>query len=268
MVATISAPSDRLRSRRIVDLVRISAVRALKVRYRGTVLGILWSFANPVLMTAIYSAIFGTAFSSYYGGSVTRYVVSAFVGLVVVTLFINATNESLQSIVSGGSLLNKIALPPLVFPLSTVAANVFQQAVTTFPIVFVLSIVLTHDPVRVLLVPVVLVAVVMLTTGFSVALSVLFVFFRDLPHVWSIVGFVLWLTSALFYPAQLVAPNLRIWYMLNPVGQSIAALREVSIQRGPLDVAPILVTLAAGAVSLAVAAWLYRATRRELMDLL
>src|SRR5438270_3724963 len=265
MVATISAPSERLRSRRLADLVRISAMRALKVRYRGTVLGILWSFANPVLMTVIYSAIFGTAFSKYYDGSVTRYVVSAFVGLVVVTFFLSSTSEALQAIVSGGSLLNKIALPPIVFPLSAVGANLFQQAVTAFPIVLVLSIVLTHDPLRVLLVPVVLVAVVMLTTGFSIALSVLFVFFRDLPHVWNMVGFVLWLTSALFYPAQFVPANLRFWAALNPVGQAIAALREVTIQRGPLDGTPIVATIFAGAVALAAGAWLYRATRRELM---
>jgi ABC-type polysaccharide/polyol phosphate export permease len=268
MVTTISAPSDPLRSRRIVDLVRISAMRALKVRYRGTVLGILWSFANPVLMTTIYSSIFGTAFSKYYDGSVTRYVVSAFVGLVVVTFFLSATNESLQAIVGGGSLLNKIALPPLVFPLSAVAANVFQHAVTAFPIVFVLSIVLTHDPLRVLLVPFVLAAIVMLTAGFSIALSVLFVFFRDLPHVWNIVGFVLWLTSALFYPAQLVPANMRFWYGLNPVGQAISALREVAINRGPIDFNPIVATVFAGALALAAGAWLYRITRRELMDLL
>ncbi|HWT04558.1 MAG TPA: ABC transporter permease [Xanthomonadales bacterium] len=268
MVTTISAPSDPLRSRRIVDLVRISATRALKVRYRGTVLGILWSFANPVLMTVIYSAIFGTAFSKYYDGSVARYVVSAFVGLVAVTFFLASTNESLQAIVSGGSLLNKIALPPLVFPLSIVAANVFQQAVTTFPIVFVLSIVLTHDPVRVLLVPVVLAAIVMLTAGVSIALSVLFVFFRDLPHVWNIFGFILWLTSPLFYPVALVPENLRFWYALNPVGQAIAALRQVAIVRGPLDLHPIVATLVAGALALAAGAWLYRVTRREFMDLI
>ena len=268
MVTTISAPPDQLHSRRIVDLVRISATRALKVRYRGTALGILWSFANPVLMTLVYSAIFGTAFSRYYEGSVTRYVVSAFVGLIAVTFFLSSTNESLQSIVSGGSLLNKIALPPLVFPLSAVAANVFQHAVTTFPIVFVLSVLLTHDPIRVLLVPVVMLAIVMLTTGFSIALAVLFVFFRDLPHVWNIAGFILWLTSPLFYPAQLVPPSVRFWFAFNPVGQAIAALRAVAIEHGPVDLKPILACLLAGAVSLAAASWLYRVTRRELMDLL
>ena len=69
-------------TRRNIQLVRISAFRALKVRYRGTALGILWSFDDPVLMTAVYTAIFGTAFSKYYDGSVTRYVLSAFIGLV------------------------------------------------------------------------------------------------------------------------------------------------------------------------------------------
>jgi lipopolysaccharide transport system permease protein len=268
MVTSIYAQPDEVRSRRFVDLIRITAIRALMVRYRGTAIGVLWSFANPVLMTLIYTAIFGTAFSRYYDGSIVRYLVSAFVGLVVVSFFLSSTNDSLPSVVNAGSLLNKIAIPPLIFPLSAVAANLFQQLVTTFPIVFVLSIVLTHDPLRVLLVPVVLAAVVALSTGFSLALSALFVFFRDLPHLWNVAGFILWLTSPLFYPIQLVPPQARVWYGLNPIGQAIAAIREVSIERGPLDPTPVLVTIGASVVALAVGTWLFRATRHDFMDLL
>jgi ABC-type polysaccharide/polyol phosphate export permease len=253
---------------RLGDLIRITAFRTLKVRYRGTALGILWSFMNPVLMTAVYTAIFGTAFSRYYDGSVARYVLSAFVGLVVVTFFVNATSEALGTIVANGQLLNKIAVPPVIFPIASVVSNLFQHAVTTFPIVFVVSILITHDPVRVALVPVVLLAVVMLVTGLSLALSALYVFFRDLPHLWSIVGFILWLTSPLFYPIEFVPASVRPYYDLNPIGAAITALREVALTRGPLHPAPILFALSAGAGALVLGAAFFRATRRDFMDLI
>ncbi|HEX3463929.1 MAG TPA: ABC transporter permease [Candidatus Elarobacter sp.] len=266
--ATFPEPAPGSRLPRLAELVRITAFRSLKIRYRGTALGILWSFANPVLLTAVYTAIFGTAFRQYYGGSVVRYVLSAFVGLVVVTFFLNATGESLTTIVANGLLLNKIPVPPVIFPVASVVSNVFQQLVTTFWIVFAVSIVFTRDPVRVALVPVVLLAVILLVAGFSLALSALYVFFRDLPHLWGIVGFILWMTSPLFYPIEIVPANVRPYYDLNPIGVSISALREVTLRRGPLHLHEIALALAAGLVALALGAAFFQATRREFMDLL
>jgi ABC-type polysaccharide/polyol phosphate export permease len=266
--ATFPRPAPRLTIPRIAELVRLTAFRALKVRYRGTALGILWSFANPVLLTSVYTLIFGTAFSRYYGGSVTRYVLSAFVGLVVVTFFMNGTGEALTSVVTNGPLLNKIAIPPVIFPVASVASNAFQQLVTTFPIVLVVSVVMTRDPVRVALVPVVLIAVMLLVAGFSLALSALYVFFRDLPHLWGIVGFILWMTSPLFYPVEFVPPQVLPYYHLNPIGVAITALREVSLRRGPLHLGDIAFALVAGVLALALGAFVFDRTRREFMDLL
>ena len=134
--------------------------------------------------------------------------------------------------------------------------------------VFLISLVITHDPLRAVLVPVVLAGVTMLVAGFSLVLSALYVFFRDLPHLWAISGFILWLSSPLFYPLELVPANVRPWYSLNPVGQSIVALREVSIFRGPIHYHSIVVALLAGAGSLLVGLWVFRVTRRDFMDLI
>ena len=164
-------------SRRQLDIVRMSAIRQLKARYRGTFLGVLWSFANPILMTALYAMLFGTAFASYYGGSVIRYVFSAFVGVLVVTFFSQATAEALTSVVSNGALLNKIAVDPETFPIASIAANTFQQAITTFPIIIVIAAAITHDPIRVLLAPIVLAAIIALVAGFGLALSAFSYFF-------------------------------------------------------------------------------------------
>jgi ABC-type polysaccharide/polyol phosphate export permease len=254
----------------MVQLIRISALRNLKVRYRGSALGVLWSFANPLLMTAVYTMVFGMSpvFGRYYGGSVANYVLSAFVGLVVVTFFLAGTTEALTSIVASGGLLNKIAIPPAVFPLSAVSANVFQQAVTTFPIVLIVAVLVTHDPVRAALVPVMLLTLVALTTGFGLALATLFVFFRDLPHFWAIAGFILWLTSPLFYPTEMAPATVRPWLSVNPVGIQMSALREVAIHTGPLNGGLIVAAVLSSAAALAIGALLFVTLRRDFMDLL
>ena len=255
-------------SHRRLEIVRMSAIRQLKARYRGTALGVLWSFANPLLMTALYTALFGTAFASYYGGSTHRYLFSVFVGVVVVSLFLQATGEALVTVVSNGGLLNKIALDPETFPVAAITANVFQQLVTTFPVILVLAAFVTHDPVRVLLVPFVLAAVVALCTGFGIALSALYVFFRDLSYLWGIVGFFFWMTSPVFYPAALVPPTVRPFLSLNPIGLGIAALREVTLGQGPINFAPIGAFLLVSAATLIAGHLVFRSLRRDFMDLL
>ena len=263
------APPDRRKDfERFAGLIRISALRSLKVRYRGSFLGILWSFSNPVLMTVMYTAVFGTTFAKYYGGSIVNYLVSAFVGLAVVTFFLNTTSEALLTVVANGGLLNKIALPPAVFPLSSVASNIFQQLCTTFPVVFIISVLVTHDIIRIVLVPFVLLGLVLLTTGFSLALASLYVFFRDLSYLWGIVGFVLWMTSPLFYPAAVVPEKVRVWIGFNPVSQQLSALREVAIGTGRIDYGGIAVALGGGIVACVLGAVVFRATRRDFMDLL
>ncbi len=254
--------------RRLADLIRITAVRSLKVRYRGTFLGVLWSFANPLMMTVVYTTIFGTAYSKYYDGSIVRYILSAFVGLVVVSLFLGATSEALTSIVTNGTLLNKIAVPPSVFPLSAVAANVFQQSVTTFPLMLLASIFVAHDFTRLMLVPVVLLSLVMLSVGFGLGLAALYVYFRDLTHLWAIMGFILWITSPLFYPPEIAPPHVRAWFVINPVASELTALREVTISSGPLHGAALLQALIGGLLWLLVGAALFRMLQRDFMDLL
>ncbi len=267
MSAVLDARALPSESRRQLDLIRISALRQLKARYRGTALGVMWSFANPLLMTALYTTIFGTAFASYYG-SKTTYVFSAFVGVVVVTFFLQATGEALGAVVANGGLLNKIAIDPEIFPIAAIAANTFQQSITAFPVILVLSAFLTHDPVRVLLVPVVLAGIVALVAGFGLVLATLYVFFRDLSYLWGIVGFVFWMTSPVFYPAELVPALVRHWVALNPVAMGISALREVTLAHGPLHSGTIVVFLIVAAAAALIGHVMFRSLRRDFMDLL
>jgi len=93
---------------RFYELVHILTLRNLKVRYRGSVLGIYWSLLNPVIMTAVYSAIFSATFARYYQGSALRYALAVFIGLVAVNFFAAATTQALPTVVAGGMLLARV----------------------------------------------------------------------------------------------------------------------------------------------------------------
>ncbi len=82
------------------------------------------------------------------------------------------------------------------------------------------------------------------------------------------IGFILWMTSPIFYPADLVPPNVRPWLVYNPVGQVVTALREVTIAHGPLQFGRVLPCFLTALALLTIGAAIFRATRHDYMDLL
>src|SRR5579875_488614 len=122
-VVALFPSSNRASMRRYFELITTIAERNIKARYRGSVLGVFWSLSNPLIMAGVYTLVFGTAFMPYFGGSLVNYALACFTGLVVITFFSQASGQALQSVVSNGSLVNKVRVPLSVFPIATVAAN-------------------------------------------------------------------------------------------------------------------------------------------------
>jgi len=253
---------------RYLDLVRILSSRTLKTRYRGSILGVYWSLSNPLLMTGIYSAIFGTAFASYYDNSVLRYVLATFTGLAVLNIFSNTTSQALPSVVDNGGLLNKVRLPISVFPLSIVASNAFQFAVGTLPVLCLIAAFGSRSLLNVLCVAFPALSLLLVTAGFSYIASALYVFFRDLPYMYELVLFVMWITSPIFYPIDIVPLRVRPFLALNPLVPIINSLRQIALTHNPPD--PILIawSLLTGIVTLAAGLALFHLLRKEFMDLL
>ena len=187
-----------LQTQRYWGLLHVLVERNLKVRYRGSFLGVYWSLLNPLIMTGLYTAIFGTTFASYYGNSIVNYILAAFTGLVVINFFSASTNQALSSIVSNGGLLNKINLPASVFPVSMIAANLFQFTVGAFPLLVIITLVNSKSFVNVMALLFPFTALILFSTGVSFITSALYVFFRDLPYFYELVVFVLWMSSPVF----------------------------------------------------------------------
>jgi lipopolysaccharide transport system permease protein len=261
-------PPFEQRSKRYLDLIAIIAARTLQTRYRGSVLGVFWSLSNPLIMTLVYAAIFGTAFASYYQGSVVRYVVATFVGLGVLSVFSGTTSQALTSIVVNGGLLNKVRLPFSVFPVSNIAANFFQFFVGTFPVLCLVTLYETHNPVNVVALLVPTLALFLVVLGFSLLTSSLYVYFRDLPFMYEMIVFVIWMTSPIFYPAQLVPARVQQYLVLNPIAYIVSSFRQIALTREWPDVHLMLAALSSGAVSVAVGALVFSYLKRDFMDLL
>lgn len=250
------------------ELLYVLVARNLKVRYRGSFLGVYWSLLNPLLMTGVYTAIFGTAFASYYGNSILNYVLAVFTGLVALNFFSACTSQALWSVVNNGALLNKIRLPVSVFPVSMIAANVFQFAVGVLPLLIFVTLLNSKSLVNVLALLLPLLSLTLVCTGVGFFISALFVFFRDLNYFYELVIFVLWLSTPIFYPSAIVPASVKSILILNPLLPVIESIRQISLSGALPDVSFIGQSLLSGTIILALGWSCFHRWRHLFMDLL
>lgn len=229
MTLSLKTSLIRPEAQRYWELLQVLVARNLNARYRGSFLGVYWSLFNPLIMTGLYTAIFGMAFSSYYHNSLLNYVLSAFTGLVVINFFSASTSQALSSVVNNGGLLNKIRLPMSIFPVSMVMANVFQFAIGVLPLLAIVTLVTSRNLVNVVVLPLPLLALTLVCTGIGLLVSGLFVFFRDLPYFYELITFVIWVSSPVFYPAAIVPASVKPFLVLNPLWLVIESLRQISL---------------------------------------
>jgi len=211
------------------ELLYVLVSRNIKVRYRGSLVGIYWSLLNPLIMTGLYTAIFGATFAEYFNNSIVDYVLAAFTGLVVIHFFNGSTSQALLSVVENGVLLNKIRLPMSIFPMSMVGANVFQFCVGMLPLLLIVTWLKSHSLISLLALFLPLISLVWVCMGIGFLLSGLYVFYRDLGYFYELVRFILGISSPVFYPAEIVPEAVAKFLILNPLIPIIESIRQISL---------------------------------------
>jgi len=254
--------------RRWWDLLTVLTERMLRARYRGSILGILWSLMNPLLMTAVYTAVFGYAFRQYYAGSMLHYALVVFIGLTVIQFFSGSTSQALSSVVVNSGLLNKIRVPMEIFPASTVASHAVQLGIGVLPLLIVVTLFSTHDALRAVLLPLPLLGLVLLSVGVGFLVSTIYVYFRDIPHIYELITFFAWVTLPVFYPAAIVPTHVRDFLVFNPLFPMVQSLRDLAFGTGWPDFQEIALSLGIGVLSLGVGLLVFNWRRREFMDLI
>lgn len=229
MTQAVKLDSVKWQAQRYWELLSVLVERNLKVRYRGSLLGVYWSLLNPLIMTGLYTAIFGAAFASYYGNSTTNYILAAFTGLIVIHFFNGATSQALVSLVDNGAILNKIRLPISIFPISMVGANVVQFSFGMLPLLLVVTLITSKRLINLLALCLPLLSLILVCTGIALLVSALYVFFRDLSYFYELVTFILWIGSPVFYPVEIVPSAVQRFLIFNPLLPIIESLRQISL---------------------------------------
>jgi len=251
---------------RLPDVVGVLFSQYLKLRYRGSVLGILWSALSPLAMAVVYAAVFGQTFARYYDDSPVLYGAAVYTGLALIGFFIAATSECTTVIVQNGGLLNKVRIPFEAFPLATVSSHAFQLLAGSVPLLVALALVMNHDVLHIVLLVVPFAALLMLTAGVGLLVSAIGVFFRDTPHLYELATFLLWVTSPVFYPAAIVPHRLASILVFNPLYTILQTARGLVLSR---DLPPswmFALAVGEGALALALGVAAFAAMRKRFMD--
>ncbi len=212
-------------------LVQSLVARDLKARYRGSTLGFLWSFLNPLLLLLVYTFVFTVLPGTR--GALTQdptYAVFMFCGLLPWTWFSSSLLESSTVLVSGGNLIRKVLFPAEVLPLVTVIAGLVNFGLG-LPILlgFVVFSPVQVVPADLVLLPLIVAVQLVLTAGLALLLSVLTVHFRDLRDLLSNFLTLWFFATPILYPLANVdpVPGARAFMMLNPFTHLAVAYQEV-----------------------------------------
>ena len=201
--------------RRALDLLYLIAVTEFKRTYFGTMLGYLWSLARPLMLFGVLLAVFTQVFR--VGSQVPHYAVLLLLNIVLFGFFQEATGIAVSSIVSQESVVRKTQFPRLVIPLATVLTSIFNLALNLV-VVFVFILAFGVAPTATwLLFPVVLTLLFVITTAVAMIVASLFPRFRDMAIIWSVLSTVLFYTTPVLYPLNVVPDTLRDLILLNPL---------------------------------------------------
>ncbi len=201
--------------RRFFDLLYLVAVTDFKKSYFGTVLGYLWSLLRPLLLFAVLLFVFTQIFR--LGSQVEHYEVLLLFNIVLFGFFQEATMAAVGSVVGREAIVRKTQFPRLVIPLAVVLTSLFNLALNLIAVlVFVLAFGVTPTWTW-LLFPVVLALLFVITTAVSMIVSSLFVRFRDVSIIWTVLVTVLFYGTPILYPLEFVPEKFQELILVNPL---------------------------------------------------
>ena len=258
----------------IVQMTR----REVVGRYKGSVMGLAWSFFNPIFMLMVYTFVFSVIFKSRWGGggggggggeeSKTQFAVLLFVGMIIHGLLAEVLNRSPSLILGNVNYVKKVIFPLEILPVISMGVALFHSLISLGVMLAAFALFNGYLQWTVIFTPLVLLPLVLLTLGMAWMLASLGVFLRDVGQFIGIVTMVLLFLSPVFYPVTALPEEFRPWLMANPLTFIIEQAREVLIWGHTPDWVSLgIYTLAATLVAWAGYAW-FQKTRKGFADVL
>ena len=240
-------------------LISSLVARELKARYRGSVLGFVWSFVNPLLLLLIYSFVFAYVLPNPTPG-IQPYALFMFCGILPWTWFSASLSESANSLIAGGNLIKKVLFPAEVLPIVSVLTNMVHFFLG-LPILIAFLLVSGHypDPWDLFWFPVAVIVQLIFSTALALMLAALTVHFRDIRDILANVLMLWFFATPIIYPwFQPNVQRFRWLFNVNPFTHLAVSYQEILFFKGPIGHWKWLLALGAASMLLFLACyWLF-----------
>jgi ABC-2 type transport system permease protein len=206
------------------NLIRQLVLKDLKLKYRGSTLGFVWSLLNPLLMVIVYTI----AFKYIIGVRGSGFVSLLLIGVLAWTFFAASTAMSAGAIVDNGGVLKTVSFPRAVLPIATVMFNLAQFLLTAAVFLPLLALIYGTPPrAPALLFPVFIVLQLLLTAGVALAVATGTSFFRDLRHLLDIALAMMFWTTPIVYDFRVIPDSWRWPVLLSPMSPYVLAYQNI-----------------------------------------
>lgn len=240
-------------------------------RYKGSMLGVVWSLFNPLFMLAIYTIVFSVAFKARWGAgeeSKVAFAIVLFSGMIVHSFFAECLNRAPGLITSHANYVKKVVFPLEILPWMALLSALLHFLVS-FGVLLVFCLlagVAVH--IGALLIPIVLIPLILMMLGLSWIFASLGVYLRDLAQVMGMVTTVALFLAPVFYPIESLPETYQALLAWNPITLPIIQLRDLMLWDKPLQWGEWAISLAIGASVSFIGYWWFQKSRRGFADVL
>ena len=212
----------------LVELVK----KDIKLKYRKSYLGILWTLIEPLMTMIVLTIVFGTLF----GNEDKQFPVYVLTGRLLYSFFSASTKAAMKSIRANSGMIKKVYVPKYIYPLSSTLSSYVTFLISLIVLVGVAVILKVPFTKYTLLAVVPLIIVLFMSYGVGMLLATMSVFFRDLEYLWNVALMMVMYTCAIFYPVERLVKTGFSWILnINPLYSVIVNFRNCIIDGKPLD---------------------------------
>ncbi len=211
------------------ELVKNLIIKQLKVRYKSSSLGFLWSLLNPLLMMLVYSAVFSRLFDRPGSAGLDNYAAFLVIGLFTWNFFAGSLSDSVNSFMGNASLIKKVYFPRIILPVASVLTNLVNYLLSLAVVFLLLGIWGIYPNWTIVYLPALVLIMLLICAGFSFFLATLNVVFRDIEHMIQVM-LLAWffMTPIIYFPWEAFIPErFHSLYLMNPMTGLIISFQQI-----------------------------------------
>lgn len=242
------------------ELLKQLVLKDIKLKYRRSYLGYIWSILNPLLMMAVLTVVFSNLFKF----DIHNFAAYLLTGQLVFSFISEATSNSVSAIIHSSALIKKTYVPKYIFVISKVTSSLVNMLFAMIALIIVMIFTQVEVTWNILWVPLIFIELYLFSLGLGFLLSASAVFFRDIQYLWGVFISIWMYLTPVIYPVSIIAEEYR-WYYdnLNPMVNYVNQFRDAVLNGSLISLDSILQGILVAILTLLIGLWLFNRKQNE-----